>query len=157
MDATDGDRRSTGAAPALGTRQTLPRGLSSAPRRSPGRVAIRSDRVQLQSMDLASMAAPPLTLKMIPPTGEGVLRFVGDRIRFTLSSVDDKPLPDGWHALLRTNLGRGAVLRREIITSRGGEKPLSGASWRDIPMPRGSGNEWSVELTMTEVGDCQAS
>jgi predicted glycogen debranching enzyme len=95
------------------------------------------------------MAASPLKLEMVPPTGERLLRFVGDRIRFMLRSA--APLPDGWRGLLRTNLGRGSVLRREIITSRGGERPMSGESWRDIPMRR-EGDEWFVELAFTEVG-----
>src|SRR5436190_19245501 len=97
------------------------------------------------------MAAPPLKLEMTPPTGERLLRFVGDRIRFTLRSAEGKPLPDGWRGMLRTNLGRGQILRREIISSRGGEKPMPGASWRDVPMHR-EDHEWFSELTLTEVG-----
>src|SRR5256886_198172 len=97
------------------------------------------------------MSAPPLKLQMTPPTGERLLRFVGDRVRFTLRSADGEPLPGGWRGLLRTNLGRGQILRREIIISRGGEKPMTGASWRDVPMRR-EGDQWSVELTLTEVG-----
>src|SRR5882762_11021444 len=97
------------------------------------------------------MAASPLKLEMVPPTGERLLRFIGDRIRFTLRSAGGQPLTDGWRGLLRTNLGRGSVLRREIITSRGGERPMSSASWRDIPMRR-EGDEWFVELAFTEVG-----
>src|SRR5213592_2243782 len=97
------------------------------------------------------MAAPPLKLKMTPPTGERLLRFVGDRVRFTLRSADGTPLPANYRAVLRTNLGRGRVLRREIINSRGGEKPKTGASWRDIPMRR-EDDAWFIELTLTEVG-----
>ena len=97
------------------------------------------------------MANATLKLKMVPPTGERLLRFVGDRVRFSLRDADGKSLPDGWRGWLRTNLGHDAVLRREIIASRGGEKPLSGASWRDVPMRR-EGNEWAIELALTEVG-----
>src|SRR2546426_231792 len=97
------------------------------------------------------MAALPLKLEMTPPTGERLLRFVGDRIRVTLRSADGKPVPDNYRALLRTDLGRGAVLRREIITSHGGERPMTGASWRDIPMRR-ENDKWFIELTLTEVG-----
>src|SRR5438477_3060310 len=95
------------------------------------------------------MTAP--RLEMAPATGERLLRFVGDRVRFRLLSADGKPLPNQWRGMLRANLGRGSVLREEIIRSRGGEKPMSGASWRDIPMRR-EGNERSLELTLTEVG-----
>src|SRR5689334_6982536 len=97
------------------------------------------------------MGASPHKLEMTPPTGECFLRFVGDRVRFTLRGADNKPLPENCRALLRTNLSRGAILRREIITSRGGERPMTGASWRDIPM-RLESSEWFVELTLTEVG-----
>src|SRR5712671_5890430 len=97
------------------------------------------------------MVTLPPKLEMTPATGERLLRFVGDRLRFTLRSVDGQPLPAGWRGLLRTNLGRGSVLRREIIAARGGEKPMSGASWRDTPMRREAA-EWSIELTLVEVG-----
>src|SRR6267143_73303 len=36
------------------------------------------------------MAASPLKLEMIPPTGERLLRFIGDRIRFTLRRAGDE-------------------------------------------------------------------
>lgn len=97
------------------------------------------------------MAAAKFKLEMVPGTGERTLRFVGDRIRLVLRRADGRPWPDRWQALLRTNVGRGAVLRQEIITSRGGEKPMTGASWRDIPMRR-QGDECVIELALTEVG-----
>ena len=90
-------------------------------------------------------------LEMIPPTGERLLRFVGDRIRFTLKSAGSERLAQGWRGFLRTNLGRGSLLRQEILASRGGERPVNGASWRDIPMRR-DGDGWFVELTLAEVG-----
>ncbi|HKS35691.1 MAG TPA: alpha-amylase family glycosyl hydrolase, partial [Verrucomicrobiae bacterium] len=97
------------------------------------------------------MADAKFKLEMVPGTGERALRFVGDRMRFVLRRADGSPWQEGWRALLRTNLGRGAVLRREIITSRGGEKPMTAASWRDVPMRR-VGDEWFIELALTEVG-----
>jgi starch synthase (maltosyl-transferring) len=101
------------------------------------------------------MAAAKFKLQMVPGTGERTLRFVGDRIRFVLRRTDGGSWPHGWRALLRTNVGRGSVLRQEIITSRGGEKPMTGASWRDIPMRR-DGDEWFVELALAEVGYSKA-
>jgi starch synthase (maltosyl-transferring) len=97
------------------------------------------------------MAAPLPRLEMTPATGERVLRFVGDRIQFRLRPAGGEAPPDGWQAFLRTTLGRGAALRSEIIRSRGGERPLTGASWRDVPMRR-DGAGWTLELTLTEVG-----
>ena len=64
------------------------------------------------------MPADARTLVMSPPTGERLVRFVGDRIRFELHRTDGTAPPDGWRAWLRTNLGRGPALQRELIHSR---------------------------------------
>src|SRR5207249_917732 len=61
------------------------------------------------------------------------------------------PLPDGWSARLRTNLGRAELLRREIIQAHTHGLPPAGASWRDLPMQR-EGNEWVIELPLADVG-----
>jgi starch synthase (maltosyl-transferring) len=90
-------------------------------------------------------------LMMEPATGERRLWYVGDRIRFVLRRADGGPLPAGWRAWVRTSLGRGAVLRSDIIASRGGERPRRGVAWRDVPMQR-EGEEWGVDLALTEVG-----
>lgn len=87
---------------------------------------------------------------MAPAPGEKCLRFVGDRLRFTLRAT--APLPAGWTARLRTDLGRAAMLRAQIIHSHFRKLPLAGAQWHDVPMqPDGQGG-WFVELTLTEVG-----
>ncbi len=91
---------------------------------------------------------------MTPAPGEHLVRFVGDRVRFTLG--------DGWqnqssasakHAqgLLRTNLGRGAARRREIIDAHAGGPAHAGASWHDVPMQK-NGDVWEIELPLAEVG-----
>jgi predicted glycogen debranching enzyme len=88
---------------------------------------------------------------MTPPTGERLLRFVGDRVRFTFRTGDGAPLPEGWRVLLRTNLGRGRLLRNEIIHSYPRRPPLAGAAWHDVPLAR-HGDEWAGEITLTETG-----
>ena len=55
---------------------------------------------------------------MTPGPGERLVRFVGDQISFTLGRGSS--LPAGWQARLRTNLGRGDTLRREIINAHSG-------------------------------------
>lgn len=90
-------------------------------------------------------------LIMTPSTGERLLRFVGDRVRFTLRREDGSPLPPGWRAFLRTNLGRGKVLRQEIISAYPRRPTLANASWHDLPLER-EGNEWSRELALIEPG-----
>ena len=88
---------------------------------------------------------------MSPATGERLLRFVGDRLRFTLRHDDGSPLPAGWRVLLRTNLGRAKLLRQEIISAHPGRPALANAAWHDVPMAHANG-EWSRELTLAESG-----
>ena len=85
---------------------------------------------------------------MEPATGERLVRFVGDRVRFTLRDGSGR---SGGRVLLRTNLGRAAALRREIIAAHAGGPGFAGESWRDVPMQR-SGDVWQIELPLTEVG-----
>ena len=85
---------------------------------------------------------------MTPQPGERLARFVGDHVHFTLR---DGAVRDGWRALLRTNLGRAAVLRREIIAAHAGGPGHAGASWRDLPMQK-NGAVWEIELPLAEVG-----
>jgi len=89
---------------------------------------------------------------MEPAPGERLLRFVGDRVRFTLRAGAERP---GWHALLRTNLGRAAARRREIIAAHAGQAVVANSSWRDVPMQK-TGAGWQVELPLAEVGFFQA-
>src|SRR6266700_4851405 len=88
---------------------------------------------------------------MSPAPGERLLRFVGDRVRFTLKDSKGGRRRAGWCARLRTNLGRAEVLRQEIIQAHAKGVPLAGASWCDLPM-REDGDGWSLELPLAEVG-----
>nr|MBA2479743.1 amylo-alpha-1,6-glucosidase [Planctomycetota bacterium] len=85
---------------------------------------------------------------MTPYAGERLLRFVGDRVRFSLL-VDG--MPDGWRGLLRTNLGRAESARNEMIATLGGARSFAGLSWRDIPLIRDR-DGWLLDLPLTEVG-----
>ena len=85
---------------------------------------------------------------MDPAPGERLMRFVGDRVRFTLRDGGGRT---GWRALLRTNLGRAATLRREIIAAHAGGAVPAGASWRDLPMQK-TGDGWQIELPLAEAG-----
>lgn len=90
-------------------------------------------------------------LVMTPAPGSRVLRFVGDRLSFSLQWSDGNALPEGWRAFLRTNVGRAAALHREIISAhRGGPDPASNA-WHDIPL-ESAGTMWHRELCLTETG-----
>ena len=87
---------------------------------------------------------------MSPATGERLVRFVGDKIIFSLRAADNsggQPM----RALLRTNLGRAAARRREIIAAHVGGGVVANSSWRDVPMQR-TADGWQVELPLAEVG-----
>jgi len=85
---------------------------------------------------------------MEPATGECLVRYVGDHVRFTLHDGGGR---NGWRALLRTNLGRAAALRREIIAAHAGEPGFAGESWRDVPM-QSTGDAWEIDLPLVEPG-----
>ncbi len=98
---------------------------------------------------------------MTPAPGERLLRFVGDKVVFTLrlsrqseATADagiNAAAPKNVCAFLRTNLGRAAQLRREIISAHAGGAAAAGASWRDLPMQKTS-DGWQIELPLAEVG-----
>src|SRR5450432_3972684 len=87
---------------------------------------------------------------MSPATGERLLRFVGDKIIFQLRAKNSAA-HQNLRARLRTNLGRAAQLRREIISAHAGGAAAAGASWRDLPMQKTS-DGWEIELPLAEVG-----
>jgi predicted glycogen debranching enzyme len=89
-------------------------------------------------------------LIMTPAPGERLLRFVGDRLRFSLRTPQG--FGKGWRALLRTNLGKAERLRQDIITTHAGKNPLSIAFWRDVPLQEQPSGEWVIELPLTDVG-----
>lgn len=88
---------------------------------------------------------------MTPATGERLLRFVGDRVLFTLRREDGSALPEGWRVFLRTSLGRARLLRHEIISSYPRRPALANAAWHDLPMER-FGQEWVREIALAEAG-----
>jgi starch synthase (maltosyl-transferring) len=88
---------------------------------------------------------------MIPAPGERLRRFAGDRVGFRLAFKERQHPPEGWRALLRTNLGRASELRREILEAHTRSLAPAGSSWRDIPMNRDELG-WSLELPLAEVG-----
>ena len=88
---------------------------------------------------------------MTPAPGERLLRFVGDKILFSVRPADNFAVQKNWSARLRTNLGRAAARRREIIAAHAGGAMAAGVSWRDVPMqPTADG--WRIELPLAEVG-----
>ena len=92
-----------------------------------------------------------VALEMMPAPGSRLVRFVGDRVGFSLKEISNRSPREGWRALLRTSLGRADVLRREIVAARARGLSLGGAVWRDLPMQRDA-EGWSLELPLAETG-----
>jgi hypothetical protein len=88
---------------------------------------------------------------MSPAPGERILRFVGDKIRFSIRDGTDAANGSGWRGFLRTNLGRAAVRRREIIQSHAMGAAFADESWRDVPMQK-NGDAWESEFPLAETG-----
>ena len=70
---------------------------------------------------------------------------------FAFHAARSAARPPAWRALLRTNLGRAAARRREIIAAHAGGAGPAGASWRDVPMQK-TGDVWEIELPLAEAG-----
>jgi predicted glycogen debranching enzyme len=88
---------------------------------------------------------------MSPATGERRLRFVGDKILFSIRDAKKIATPKSWSARLRTNLGRAAARRQEIIAAHAGQAVVANSSWRDVPMQR-TADGWAIELPLAETG-----
>src|SRR6187401_3439385 len=93
-----------------------------------------------------------LTPVMTPRPGSRLLYFVGDRARFEVRDELYTPPPAGWRAMLRTNIGRATMLRREIIEAHTRGLAATGAAWRDLPMRPQANGGWALELSITEPG-----
>jgi len=86
-------------------------------------------------------------LVMTPATGTRLVRWAGDRLLFRLAGV-----PRGWTARLRTQIGRAAAQRTEILTASRERRDEGLAAWQDLPMlPVGDG-VWEVDVHLDEVG-----
>ncbi len=91
-------------------------------------------------------------IEQVPVPGLRKLHFVGDAITFHLN------VPESWtgQAWLRTNLGHGRSVRREIIRQvEHLENPL-GRCWYDIPMTATGKGSFTLTLALTEVGHFEA-
>jgi starch synthase (maltosyl-transferring) len=90
-----------------------------------------------------------LNPKMTPAPGERLLRFVGDKLIFTLRA--ENAAQKEFSARLRTNLGRAAARRAEILAAHGSRAVVANSSWRDVPMQR-TADGWQIELPLAEAG-----
>ena len=86
------------------------------------------------------------------PSPAGKIFFAGENISFELHC----PQTLSGYAVVRTNLGRVALFRREIIAHTEENLPVSGMDWHDIPMEKASPDSWRLTLPLTEIGTFEA-
>ncbi len=87
-----------------------------------------------------------------PTPGSSLVRHRGDTIIFSLSLSD--PVPG--RAFLRTNLGRGSIVRQQILDSVEKKVPSMGRDWFDIPMTEVQPQYFRLRLPLIEVGHFEA-
>jgi predicted glycogen debranching enzyme len=88
---------------------------------------------------------------MLPAAGQHLVRHVSDTLRFSVGFHPEARPDRGWHARLRTTIGRAAAFRTDIIRAHTARVPPFGASWHDLPL-LWDGERWSGEILLTEVG-----
>jgi predicted glycogen debranching enzyme len=76
----------------------------------------------------------------------------GDCVIFRLSTSSK----DEGAAYLRTNIGRAAVKRQEIIDFTEKDKAILDRDWHDLPMLQKDENCWEIKLPLVEVGCFEA-
>ena len=88
----------------------------------------------------------------IPQPGSRQLHFAGDTLVFHLR------VPEGWQgqAWLRTSLGHGRTVRREIVRQVEREENPLGRCWYDIPMTAVGEGRFTLTVALTEVGHFEA-
>ncbi len=87
-----------------------------------------------------------------PVPGARVVKFCGDTVTFTLGLAH----PENGTAWVRTNIGRAAIIRREIIRQVDKEQTPLGRGWFDIPMKRLDARTFQAILPLCECGHFEA-
>ncbi|MEE4112872.1 MAG: hypothetical protein V2I40_08665, partial [Desulfobacteraceae bacterium] len=91
-------------------------------------------------------------IEQVPAPGARQLHFAGDTVTFHLN------VPESWEgqAWLRTSLGHGRSVRREIIRQVDRQENPLGRSWYDIPMTVVGKGHYTLTVALTEVGHFEA-
>jgi predicted glycogen debranching enzyme len=87
-----------------------------------------------------------------PVPGSSVLRHRGDTLVFSLKTKQ----PMRGQAFLRTNLGRGHIIRQQIRDAVENNVPPSGRDWFDIPFVEVESHYFRLCLPLVEVGHFEA-
>ncbi|MEJ2037662.1 MAG: amylo-alpha-1,6-glucosidase [Desulfosarcinaceae bacterium] len=92
------------------------------------------------------------TVNQSPEPGQHILQFRGDCVTFT---VTVQPQAEG-QAFVRTTLGQGRMIRREIIRNVELNAPRLGREWFDIPMQPSGPGRYEAVIGLDETGHFEA-
>ncbi len=95
---------------------------------------------------------PDISMDQTPATGSRQLLVRGDLIRFALTLTE----PAGGSAWLRTNLGRAATTRTEIIQAVERRQAPLAHDWHDLPMRRVDARHFEILLPLHQIGHFEA-
>lgn len=87
-----------------------------------------------------------------PTPGTSRIAHAGDALSFEL----ELPQRQSGEAFLRTNLGRAAVRRAEIIAEAEEGAAILGRDWWDLPMAETAPGKFQIRLPLAEVGSFEA-
>lgn len=87
-----------------------------------------------------------------PPPGHRMVCFCGDTLTITL----ELETPLSGTAWVRTNLGNGRMMIREVLESVIENKPVLGRAWYDIPMEKTGPKKYSLSIGLGETGHFEA-
>ncbi len=93
-----------------------------------------------------------IRLMQLPIPGKRLIHHAGDTITVTLQGVGAVP----GQALLRTNIGRAAIRRREIIRRVEDDTAFQFRDWHDVAMLPGDNGDFTLTLPLAEVGRFEA-
>lgn len=91
-------------------------------------------------------------IRQFPNVGSHILAYRGDVLKITLE-MRDSGEGEAW---IRTNVGRAAKRRRELIDHVEANHPILHADWHDIRMRRENGDVYSIGLPLLETGRFEA-
>ncbi len=102
---------------------------------------------------LFSTKVESMTLKQNLPPGCHRLFYCGDVLFLRLEASEAEGDSTGF---VRTNLGRGAVRRREVVNRVETGAPLAHADWHDVPMTESETGVFEARIPLSEPGFFQA-
>jgi len=91
-------------------------------------------------------------IEQTPEPDRRMIRYRGDLLPFSLRVSP----PVAGRAFLRTNLGRAAVRREELVAKTESDEAVLARDWHDIPMTTDGNGSYSTTLPLAEVGRFEA-